>query len=169
MLLLQPAKGTEESGPGPSRLQIQNSEGCHHNMITSQMVCQGRSGSHHGFSCGTNSVMSSELVVSIAVTDLRTTFEFMCERFPCTQVRYWLQGHFRRGSGGATLQVVVGEGSKRHMKKGEVKERIISLLDRWRMQWSPGIPGRIQVSLPEVQLLELWPAHVQKWRRDVLE
>ena len=27
MLLLQLEKGTEESGPGPSRLQIQNSEG----------------------------------------------------------------------------------------------------------------------------------------------
>ena len=29
MLLLQLEKGIEESGPGPSQLQIQSSEGCH--------------------------------------------------------------------------------------------------------------------------------------------
>ena len=32
MLLLQLEKGTEESGPGPSRLQIPNSEGCQNNV-----------------------------------------------------------------------------------------------------------------------------------------
>ena len=36
MLLLQLEKGTEESVPGPSRLQIQNSEGCQTYILNSQ-------------------------------------------------------------------------------------------------------------------------------------
>ena len=33
MLLLQLEKGTEESGPGPSRLHIQFLEGCHNYIV----------------------------------------------------------------------------------------------------------------------------------------